>query len=159
MSDKLKLDIGCGPTPKEGFIGVDRYIQEEGVKKWDMGEILYPGFSVAEIYSSHTLEHIGKDRIPYVLKEWYRVLKMEGILHVEVPDLVWCVENWLEYLSNDWHMDTIFGNQKHIGEYHKTGFTMDLLKEYVLAAGFTITESYEIESHDQNTLVVIGIKR
>lgn len=42
--------------------------------------------SVEAIYTSHTLEHIFPDRLPFVLKECLRVLKPEGLIRIVVPD-------------------------------------------------------------------------
>lgn len=43
--------------------------------------------SVDAIYTSHTLEHIFPDVLPFVLSECYRVLKPNCAMRVVVPDL------------------------------------------------------------------------
>lgn len=73
----LKLDVGCGPNKKPGFIGVDR-IKFKGVdvvldlnKTWP-----WKDGSVSEIHSSHTIEHFdGVERV-HIYNEMFRVLKV-----------------------------------------------------------------------------------
>ena len=71
----LKLDLGCGPNKRPGFIGVDER-KFNGVDvvtdlrkpwPWDDG-------SVAEVHASHFLEHLtGSERV-WFFNELYRVL-------------------------------------------------------------------------------------
>jgi len=156
----VKLDIGCGEVAriKEGYIGIDAYVEDPNIKKANMDLLPYSDNSVQAIYSSHALEHMPKARIVPTLKEWYRVLMPHGLLELFVPDLEWCIKNWLKYRTNDWHMDTIFGKQEHAGEYHKTGFTKGLLTQYAIEAGFSVLEVKTINSHNQDTLALRAIK-
>jgi len=155
----IRLDIGCGKWPIDGFTGVDLYVDHPGVIKAPMWNLPFATETVEEIYSSHALEHIPKAMIAPTLLEWYRVLvpysnRPSGVqLELRVPNLEWCARSWLEHgMSNDWFMDTIFGNQNHEGEFHKTGFTRDMMVKYLLDAGFTNIDSAVIWTHDQETL-------
>jgi hypothetical protein len=55
----LKLDLGCGENPKEGFEGVDLY-GEKAKHKIDLFKFPWPfkDNSVEEIHCSHFLEHV-----------------------------------------------------------------------------------------------------
>ena len=55
----LKLDLGCGQNPKEGFDGVDLY-GEKAKHKVDLFKFPWPfeDASVEEINCSHFLEHV-----------------------------------------------------------------------------------------------------
>lgn len=56
--------------------------------RWREGENLpFPDNSVCAIYCSHVLEHVPADTLPSLLAECRRVLKLEGIMRVVVPDL------------------------------------------------------------------------
>jgi predicted SAM-dependent methyltransferase len=88
------------------------------------------------------------------LREWYRVVKPGGTIIIEVPDLVWCVTNWLKTQDGGWDLDAIFGNQDDIGQFHKTGFTVSLLLGYLDEAGYvgrTVVVA-EVWNHNQNTI-------
>jgi predicted SAM-dependent methyltransferase len=152
----LKLDVGSGPEPREGYTTVDKYAPAD--VSADMGDLPYEDGTVDEIWSSHALEHVTKAEILPVLREWHRVLVPGGLLTLQVPDLVWCCRAWLEHRTNDWWMDIIFGNQENPGEIHKTGFTMPILRAYVEAAGFAIVSSGSVWNHQQGTLEVIARK-
>lgn len=73
----FRLDLGCGPHPKEGFTGVDQ-IAFPGVDiELDLRQYPWPwkDNSVDEVHSSHFVEHLtGKERVPF-FNELYRVLK------------------------------------------------------------------------------------
>lgn len=70
----LKLDLGCGPNPRPGFIGVDALdfgqpIKHDLRKPWP-----WKGGTVAEVYCSHFLEHLtGAERVHF-FNELYRVM-------------------------------------------------------------------------------------
>lgn len=151
----LRLDIGSGDTPKEGFTGVDLYATAPGIVKAPMNQLPYENESVDEIYSSHALEHIGKYEVIPTLTEWWRVLKYDAPLTIEVPDMEWVCRNWLKYKSNDWHMDAVFGDQSTLGQFHKTGFTRLIMYHYLEQAGFIgrAVDSASVWSHEQDCLV------
>lgn len=82
----LKLDLGCGPRKREGFIGVDS-IKFDGVdevtdlrKPWKWG-----ADTVEEVHCSHFLEHLtGAERVHF-FNELYRVMKKDGKATIIVP--------------------------------------------------------------------------
>lgn len=114
----LKLDLGCGRNPREGFEGVDRTQFDGKVKHvLDLTATPWPwaDSSVAEAHSSHFLEHLdGIERVHFV-NELYRVLVPGGKVTLVVPH--WCSmraygdpqhkwppvsEFWFYYLSAAW---------------------------------------------------------
>ena len=80
-----KLDLGCGPHPKEGFTGVDimdfgQDIVADLRKRWP-----WKDGSIEEVHCSHTVEHFtGEERIHF-FNELYRVLKPDGKCTMIVP--------------------------------------------------------------------------
>lgn len=149
----MKLDVGCGVSRQAGFIGVDCAIAVRPHIVAEMWSIPLKDGSTDEIYSSHALEHVLKAEVVPTLREWERLLRPGGTVELQVPDLVWCCLNWLRHLSNDWHMDTIFGNQEHVpGELHKTGFTSKIMRSYVAQTTLMLNREDVVQSHDQPTL-------
>ena len=156
MDDKaIRLDIGSGDKPHEGFTGVDLYSTAKGIVQAPMDKLPFEDEMVDEIFSSHALEHIGKYEVIPTLKEWRRVLKFDARLTIEVPDLEWVCKNWLKYKSVDWNMDAIFGDQSTPGQFHKTGFTRQILCFYLEQAGFQ-GRSVDLAtawSHEQDCII------
>jgi Uncharacterized protein conserved in bacteria len=79
--------LGCGDVIGRGFINVDlkpaphvNYIHD--VKNLPFFEDGYADL----IYACHVLEHFSLDSLKFVLREWRRVLKNNGVLRLSVPD-------------------------------------------------------------------------
>lgn len=85
----FKLDVGCGPGPTKGYIGVDtQQYDRKDIVKFNLEDI--PGKkmpfednSISEILCAHTLEHV--DNPMQVVEEFYRILKPDGTLIIRVP--------------------------------------------------------------------------
>lgn len=152
----MRLDIGCGTFKRDGYLGVDPYVDTDF--RAPMWQLPFEDSSVDEIYSSHSLEHVGKAQIVPTLVEWRRVIVPRGIIAIQVPDLRWCCEQWLKRQTNDWYMDIIFGGQGHDGEFHKTGFTPELMHIYLQQANLFLMRETVIDSHGQPTLEFVATK-
>ena len=148
----IRLDVGCGPFKREGFTGVDIDPTCNPDIVAPMWAIPLPDSSVDVLYSSHALEHVSKFEVMPTLSEWRRLLKPGGLMTIEVPDLAWCCQNWLWRRSNDWHMDVLFGQQTAPGEFHKTGFTPELMAVYLQQASLILLSQTTVDSHGQPTL-------
>lgn len=111
----LKLDLGCGKQPKEGFEGVDsRDFGQRHVldlrKPWPWRDN-----SVEEVNASHFVEHLNAPERIHFVNELYRVLIPGGKATISTPhwasmraygDLThqWppVSEMWFYYLSKAW---------------------------------------------------------
>lgn len=90
------LDIGCGPHKTfPHFIGLDNgkdaFLYQIPVKPdvWiqDCGDLyLFADKSMDFVVSSHLLEHVEFERVPDILKEWFRVLKDDAYCILYLPD-------------------------------------------------------------------------
>lgn len=82
----LKLDFGCGSHPQSDFEGID--IRDCGQKHvLDVRKTPWPWErnSVAEVYSSHFLEHLtGEERVPF-FNELYRVMAVGAKATIITP--------------------------------------------------------------------------
>ncbi len=138
MCKPVRLNIGCGDDIRPGYLNIDPFA-DGPVLRMEAARLGFTGHSVDEIFSSHMLEHLSKHEVMDVLVEWNRVLKPTGKVEIVVPDLPWCLEQWLrlpEQARWDWALDTIFGLQNHPGGFHKTGFSGDRLHHLLKEAGF-----------------------
>jgi ubiquinone/menaquinone biosynthesis C-methylase UbiE len=160
---KTFLHVGCGLDHKSELIGFNN----DGWKeiRFDIDELVNPDIvgtlldmskvqtgSVDAVYSSHNIEHVYPHEVPIVLKEFYRVLKDDGIVVLHCPDLQSVCEavadnKLLEtlYETEDGHkisaIDILYGWRVAISngnEYmaHKGGFTYSVLNDSFLQAGF-----------------------
>ena len=86
--DKLiKLDMGCGPYTKDGFLGLDNRKLPNVTYVHDMEVFPYPlsAESCEEIRANHILEHIKPWHTINVMNELWRIIKMDGVLSISVP--------------------------------------------------------------------------
>ena len=137
-----RLNIGCGNTRMEGYVGVD-IAQGPCVDivapAWDIpGE---PG-TVAAIHSSHMIEHLSPQQFIAALKEWYRLLKPGGKLTIRCPNFELYIEEWLtggyDYRWN-WGIINLYGWQdRGDAMITRTGFTARRLRHLLEAAGFMV---------------------
>ena len=82
----IKLNIGCGPYKKPGYINIDKNPIWEPDKVVDVRNgFPFDDNSVDEIWASHFMEHLDKDEIIFVLSECYKKLKPNGILTIKIP--------------------------------------------------------------------------
>lgn len=133
---EFKIDLGCGPNKREGFIGIDR-IKFDNVdyvfdiaKDWPIDSD-----SVDEAHTSHFVEHLNSVERVHFCNELYRVLKPGAKCTLIVPH--WASsraygdpthqwppigEFWFYYLSKAWRKD----NAPHTdAEHWDQGFSCD----------------------------------
>lgn len=101
----LKLDIGCGKNPKEGFTGVDAinfgqkhvfdvadpHLRYKGIFHRRYMEGVYKPWpwkdnSVDEVHSSHFLEHLVWPERIHFFNELYRVMKSGATATIITPN-------------------------------------------------------------------------
>lgn len=165
----MKLDIGSGDAPIEGYIGVDKYATRDDIIKCDMWNLPFEDNSIDAIYSSHALEHIERWRIVPTLQEWYRVLRIGGELDLRVPDIIWCMKYYLDYVGRNetetnpvlgWELSIIIGSQEPgmEGMVHRMAFTEKSLKYFLTICNFRNITIEHIWSHNQQTLRAVAVK-
>lgn len=84
----MKLDLGCGPKKKAGFIGVDRLAMPGVDTIFDLRQMPWPwgGNSVEQVHCAHFVEHLtGDERIAF-FNELHRVMKPGGTAEIITPD-------------------------------------------------------------------------
>lgn len=92
----MKLNVGCGRTPMEGFLNMDLHPEVPGVIFGDlMNKLPLDPATVDFAYASHVLEHVADfDR---AMREMARVVKPGGRFYIVVP-------YGLKALYNPWHL-------------------------------------------------------
>ena len=158
IRNNMKIDIGGGHRVREGYLNVD-----PGIAGADFNcsvlSMSIQDESVEAINASHVLEHLSKYEVSRALKECYRVLQKDGIMDIEVPELQWVLQNWLNQPEdNRWggELDKVFGQQSYPGDEHRCGFSLPKLQQLLKDAGFIILSSKAEFSHmfGQNVIKV-----
>ena len=160
---KIFLHVGCGAQNKSSCLGFNNDNWKE--IRFDIDKNVNPDIvgtltdmksvetgSVDAVYSSHNIEHIFPHEVPIALREFYRVLKEDGIVVITCPDLQSAGEALTQdklfetlYEGHDGPVtafDVLFGYQEKVegNEYmaHKGGFTYSTLDSAFYEAGFKV---------------------
>lgn len=80
-----KLHFGCGSDYKNSFINLD--LNRSADYYFDARNRLpFRDGTIEYIYSSHFVEHLSNDELMRHFKECFRVLKVDGIYRICIPD-------------------------------------------------------------------------
>lgn len=84
LNEFVKVELGCGVTKNEGYLGIDRFPlpNVDIVADLDKGIPLEDN-SVDVIFCSHSLEHF--DNFSNIVSEIYRVCKHKAIVNILAP--------------------------------------------------------------------------
>ena len=159
---KTLLHVGCGPQDKSQLKGFnnDNWIEirldiDEDVDPDIVGTLidlkLVETASVDAVYSAFNIDHIYPHEVPIALKEFYRVLKDDGIVVITCPDMQGVCEAIAQdklvdvlYDSSSGPIspiDVLFGNRREVSGGNefmakKGGFTYSELDRVFFEAGF-----------------------
>jgi len=88
------------------------------------------------IVTNHVLQWVPRVQVIDTLRHWVDHLEPRGELHVIVPDLAWAADEISANRSVEkMTLGVVFGTQHAPWAYHRTGFTMDLLRTAIYAVG------------------------
>jgi predicted SAM-dependent methyltransferase len=79
------------------------------------------------IFSCHAIEHFSPDDVFKVLREWLRILKMGGKIHIITPNLAWAAKRILDGIMDGITMSVFNGGQTNPYDTHKCVFTAESL--------------------------------
>ena len=147
----IYLNVGCGNKRLKGnVINLDKNrdaVWEEGrhtVKtkidvQADCRFLPFRTNVFDGIIARQIVEHLPREQHEFVIREWRRVLKYDGAIIVEVPDLEkvckYYFENYLGERDNYWY-DCIYGRRSFPGDEHVSGLTHRSLTDLLLENGY-----------------------
>ena len=159
---KTLLHVGCGSQDKSQLKGFNydnwseiRLDIDEDVNPDIVGTLidlnLVKTASVDAVYSAFNIDHIYPHEVPVALKEFYRVLKDDGIVVITCPDMqgvcdAIAQDKLLDVLYESSSgpispIDVLFGNRREVSGGNefmakKGGFTYSELDRVFFEAGF-----------------------
>jgi predicted SAM-dependent methyltransferase len=176
----LKLNIGCGPNRKQGWVNIDLLPNVD--LSLDMRErIPLPNSAATMIYSEHFFEHLDyPDDAGKFLAECHRLLEAGGTISLGVPDAQWALEAYVGpddkgffalAKSSEWHHPAWCQTRlEHInyqfrqGTEHRFAYDFETLRRVLEEAGFTnireraFDSNLDHESRKYGTLYVEATK-
>lgn len=108
----------------------------------DARSLPFPTEYADEVHAYHLIEHFYRWEVGEVLAEWYRVLKVGGVLVMELP----CMDNIIRLISKPGAFVScrlgLYGTQKEKSPpmVHKWCYTIDEMWGLLMGAGFTEIE-------------------
>jgi len=160
------LNLGSGNKRYKDYTSCDLFPGKEVDEVFPLQKIPYPDNSIDCLHSEHALEHLGYMEARQALKEWARVLKPGGTLHLMIPDLEVCCRRFVESKtkqSREWWRKTIYGAQKSQADEpdeaqrHLTGFTMDEIKEELELVGFQVNSCHRYGDYIDGEMLSIEV--
>lgn len=139
-----KLNLGCGLNKKEGYVNVDLNDFHKPDLLCDVSMLTsLPDEYYQYILAEDILEHIPKNRCENTLLEWNRILTIDGILEIRVPDVMG-IFNLLQepgrqtLEEQNCLLNNLFGTQNYDGDFHYNGFTEIVIRHLLKSTGFNI---------------------
>ena len=147
MDPMIRLDLGAGEHPVDGYQSIDR----------KNGQEVYPlavdDNSVDEIRASHVLEHFSHTQVSEVINHWVSKLKPGGRLRIAVPNF--------EYIATEYLAGSpvnvqgyLMGGHADENDHHGCAFDPEVLTEALLASGLERLHQWSSEQTDCASLPV-----
>ena len=149
----VKLNLGCGKRDfGSDWIHIDGadypHIDSQNIESLD-----YRDKSVDLIYASHVIEYFDRREVLPVLKEWKRVLRIDGVLRIAVPDFYQMAKLYLVDSYNlEKFLGPLYGKMVMLKKtiYHKTVYDFNDLKELLEEVGFRNVKKYDWRETDHS---------
>ncbi len=136
----IKLTLGAWVNKVPGTIGIglesgiacDRILD---VRKLDEE---FEECSVSNIYTYDMIEHIVTQEIVPMFKVWYKIMDYGGRLEIATIDLEIICKQFLEAGLDERKalINHFYGSQSFNSDFHFSGYTFAILKDYLTQAGF-----------------------
>lgn len=155
-----KLEIGSGNKPKEGYLHFDiRNIKQTDIVG-DARELPFEDNSFEEVFSRFFLEHLPRADAMKVLIEMNRVIKKNGKIEIIVPNLKYFCELFINEVGQkkEWALNKIYGFENYKEDHHFFGYDEEILKKYLIKAGFKNIKRIESNEKEEQYLAMVGYK-
>lgn len=155
---KKIIDLGCGENKyksDEGeVIGCDIREEVKPDYRIDLHILPFETNQFDIVYSSHTLEHFGRDEVESVLDEWVRILKPGGEFRLVIPNIAWAAEQIVAGNMSFDVLNVLYGQQEYKTNFHKMGFIPQMIEDMFRARGLTI----KARRLDGYNIILVAVK-
>jgi predicted SAM-dependent methyltransferase len=155
MKTKINIGSGAKPMAKPDNEWEDLDIRERvnPTILSDCRDIPKPNNSYEYVFVNSVLEHFSKWERFDCLKEWYRILKQDGIIYISVPDMellaIGLFKNSPEKIIN-----FIYGEQNYSENQHKWGYTKKTIENDLKDVGFKDIQFKKPKKYDYELIVI-----
>jgi hypothetical protein len=144
----LKLNIGSGKYSLDGYVNIDAIVSPIANSKpdilCDVIKIPLPDACAIEVMGIHIFEHLYRWQCDEAIEEWRRLLRVDGALVLEMPDLMKFCANILEGRNdskrypNQLGMFGMYGDPRERNPFmvHRWGWTFATIKPFLSQHGF-----------------------
>jgi predicted SAM-dependent methyltransferase len=151
----LKLNLGCGPDIKDGYVNIDVCPMSANVVKMDIRQLTYDAESVDEIYARDVIEHMPLQDTINALANWSNICKKGGKLFIQTV----CWDSVLKaYHADVWKMEVLnymlFAGKNWVDgisrpeDFHKSTYNVQYLMQLIQSVGFKV-DKIELDSIDE----------
>lgn len=156
--NSIRLNLGCGPDIKDGYINIDTCPLDDRVRKMDIRNLSYGKASVDEIYARDVIEHMSLEDTKISLKNWSEICKSGAKLFIQTVSWdsvirayyagVWNVEvvNYMLFAGKNW-VDGVSRPE----DFHKSTYSYQYLSDLLAQNGFVV-DKIELDSIDETLL-------
>lgn len=154
----LKLNIGCGDLYRPGYVNVDPSSNSIADENWDIFDLPVKDGSVDQIVADHVLEFYDLMNARYILAEFWRVLRPNGELILETPDLMAIFKRLKKAKGDQFHAISgeLFGEKS---DRHGIVFKDSELEALLISSGFGVENMYSLEGKGGGTDLKVICKK
>lgn len=137
MGNDVRVNVGCGHIPVEGYLNVDKRELPGIDVVADATDMPFSQNSLSELFSSHVIEHFPQEEFArVVLPYWVGLLRPDGVLRAILPDWEAMITTYAQgsYAFEDLR-EVTFGAQDYDGDFHFNMFSQASLRQVLEAAG------------------------
>jgi len=136
----MKVHLGGSRSVLEGYANVDKYLafRKEVIQDDAFDFMKRQGDGTVEhVVSRHMIEHLPRTRAIGLVQQCFRAMMRGAEIFIECPNIRYAMQQYLD-CEDSRLLNSIFGIQRHGGDYHLWGYTPESLTALLEGAGFKV---------------------